>query len=180
MVGRDPTAVAWATVMLYFIASYRCFSISVSKQVEYAGFAQIWRIAGVALVLLGVNKQIDFQTELIRLGRYLASSTGMEQWRIMIHRMFFFALFSASILTAFIYRRRICQFGRTFPFFLVGLSLIIFYVAIRAVSINHLGELLQIDDENHYAAFEVSGLLILCLSRFRMAVARGAKKDGAR
>src|SRR5690349_1833450 len=67
----------WLTVVLYFYAAYRCFRLAQANKVTLlGGEAGLWWLFALALVALGINKQLDLQTALTEIGRIMAREEG--------------------------------------------------------------------------------------------------------
>src|SRR5579862_622210 len=61
----DPTVIGWVTVAAYFLAaclSFRAAWRSPRARRGWSGPRLFWGLFTVALVLLGINKQLDLQT----------------------------------------------------------------------------------------------------------------------
>ena len=161
----DPTVLGWATFVLYLLAaglSFRSAKAGRAQDPENE-FARSWRVLGILLFLLGLNKQLDLQTPLIELGRTLAIAIGIYHHRRDIQLIFFIGLVAGLIaslvaclkpLTAFVSKHRLCAAG----FGLVGA-----YAFIRAGSIDHVDQMLgfHLDKTRGLWVLEVGGLVLV-------------------
>src|SRR3954452_14044830 len=82
----DPTLLGWATVVGYFgaaLLAYRALRLhqAAPPSKDRRLLMGFWAVVLCAMVLLGVNKQLDLQTWLTEIGRDLARSEGWYQRR---------------------------------------------------------------------------------------------------
>lgn len=130
-----------------------------------------WLVFAGALLLLGLNKQLDLQTLFIQMGREIAVAAGWYGERRRLQMVFMLVLGAVvlSALLALIWKRR--QFFRQHPLSLLGSLLLVFYVLLRAAAIDHADEVagLQLDDRRWMAGMELSGILLLAGAGVRAA-----------
>jgi uncharacterized membrane protein YbhN (UPF0104 family) len=97
----------------------------------------LWRAISVAFIALGVNKQLDLQSALTELGRVLATSQGWYEQRQVVQFWFILAAGSICLLLGLI----LLVMARRAPLptwvALVGVTLVLAFVAIRAASFHH-------------------------------------------
>jgi uncharacterized membrane protein YbhN (UPF0104 family) len=97
----------------------------------------LWRAISVAFIALGVNKQLDLQSVLTELGRVLATSQGWYEQRQVVQFWFILAAGSICLLLGLI----LLVMARRAPLptwvALVGVTLVLAFVAIRAASFHH-------------------------------------------
>ena len=137
----DPTLGGWATVILYLLTSVSCWILA-----RKLGSADIerrtWRSISVLFFFLGINKQLDLQTALTEAGRYLAYYQGWYEQRQLI-QLAFIALIAVICLICAI---TLLVWVRDAPvstwLALMGTTLVIGYVLIRAASFHHVDRLI--------------------------------------
>jgi hypothetical protein len=139
----DPSIMGWFTVVLYFYTGYRCFRLTRDKNVKLVRRERsFWTLFTLALVALGINKQLDLQSAVTEIGRILARKQGWYEARRMVQAEFIglvgvLGLVSIGLLI-WITRRmpaatRIAVTG--------GAALVTF-VVVRAVSFHHFDRLI--------------------------------------
>ncbi len=87
----DPTVMGWVTVAAYFLAawlSYRAYRAAHEDVEPHPGVRRLWALLTGALVLLGINKQLDLQTAFTETGRWLAHSQGWYDDRRPVQAVF--------------------------------------------------------------------------------------------
>ena len=79
----DPSFGGWLTVVLYVAAALLSFrAANVASQSDATRVEiSLWQLLAVGLVVLGINKQLDLQSALTELGRYLAQTQGWYDMR---------------------------------------------------------------------------------------------------
>jgi hypothetical protein len=137
----DPTFIGWFTVFAYFATAYLCW------RAAHAGLhgrkvRWFWTGLTVLLILLGINKQLDFQTELTFMGRDFAKATGWYEERRIFQAFFIFCIgFAGIIATAglfWLYRNEWRRLGLA----LAGFGFLATFVVIRAASFHHVDRFL--------------------------------------
>ncbi len=143
----DPTIVGWFTVLAYFLAFL--LSVACAKRMgneisdsDLAAQRRLWWFIALALLMLGINKQLDLQTFLTEVGRILARRGGWYQQRRIVQGIFivsicFFSCFSALILWH-VTRDMLKKHWLT----LLGLVFLMGFVMIRAASFHHMDRFL--------------------------------------
>ena len=137
----DPTFAGWLTVVLYLVASVNCWILA-----RKLGFVdapssrerRAWRSISVLFLALGINKQLDLQTGFTEAGRVLANYQGWYDQRQLV-QLIFIALVTVTCVAAAI---TLLIWARYAPiptwFALVGTSLVLGFVLIRAASFHHV------------------------------------------
>jgi uncharacterized membrane protein len=130
-----------------------------------------WFLFAAALLLLGLNKQLDLQTLFLQTGREIALASGWYGERRCLRTVFVLALGVAVLVLSltFIWKQR-CFF-RQHPLTLSGSGLLVFYVLLRAAAIDHVDEAagLSFDHRRLLAGMELSGILCLAVAGFLAA-----------
>jgi hypothetical protein len=167
----DNTPVGWIITVAYFGAmalSYAAYRHE--EQLAIAGNTRlrpkVWRFLTIALLALGLNKQLDLQILVTKFGRYAFIVIGMYGRR-RIFQAFFIAgvalvgLFIAGSVTA--YARRA---GMRYFVALLGIVYLLTFIVIRAISFHHVDILLGMRFENVKlnVTLELSGILLIAAS----------------
>jgi hypothetical protein len=168
------TAIGWINFALYMIAALLSFRAAVvSRSYNSAALGRIWVWLGAILAALGLNKQLDLQTLLIKLGRQGARWEHLLEYRPELHVLFFlgFALVLIALFVAVRFRLpgQIGRFGRQLPLAAGGCALICAYIVIRAVSIDSVDQMLGFDLERipFLWLLEAGGLLLIIVQALR-------------
>jgi hypothetical protein len=129
------------TVFAYFGAAIACFRAR--RRALDAAAARLWLGLALFLVALGINKQLDLQTALTEVGRYLAISEGWYERRREVQAEFIEGVAAGAVALAlafaFVARRRLRRFGLA----LVGAIFLLAFVLVRASSFHHVDVLIH-------------------------------------
>lgn len=136
----DPTYMGWATVALYFAASWLSWRRrrSLPRHGVFARERSFWGGLAVVLTFFGLNKQLDFQSAMTAAGRCVAlefdwyASRHSAQIALILALIVFFAAAGSALLW---YLRK--EAGRlVIP--LVGAVCLFLFVLVRAASFHHV------------------------------------------
>src|SRR6516225_2127989 len=92
----DPTWIGWITTVAYFVGVAMCIQAFRRARVNRRSSATSWLMLGIALVLLGFNKQLDLQILLMEIGRSVAQHYGWYEQRRTIQEVFI-AMLAATL-----------------------------------------------------------------------------------
>ena len=141
----DPTPVGWLTVAAYFLAAWLCLAAARATRIDRQHPSQpatFWIAIAAALILLGINKQLDLQTLLTQIGREVARCQGWYDQRRTVQAAFIAAVTAACIAAlatlALLARRSLQRLWLA----LVGIVFLVCFIAIRAASFHHVDRLL--------------------------------------
>lgn len=190
----DPTFAGWLTVFAYFAAAWLClrafmaekagpprpYVASVLALVRVlrkhgtspplpAQRAAIWLGLCAAMLLLGVNKQLDLQTLFTDLGRLIAHRGGFYEGRRGLQLLFILFMGACALVLLrwlFVAARGPLRDFRL-PFF--GVTLVTTFVIVRAASFHKFDELLGRPISGRWLNFllEVSGIALIALAAYR-------------
>jgi hypothetical protein len=133
----DPTIGGWITVGLYFVAAANCW---VTKRTLLRDTSEwrVWLLLALSFLCFGINKQLDLQSALTDIGRLLAHQQHWYDQRQTVQVVFIVAVGVVSVialLTLLVWARRS---PAPTMLALVGTTLVIGYVLIRAASFHHV------------------------------------------
>jgi len=144
---------ALATVILALVASrQRILRLSAQARAR-----ALWFSLGVALLFLGINKQLDLQTALTEFGRIMAKSEGWYQVRRGVQVVFILGVLLTGV---WLFRTVVVLASGNFKQMrsvLVGTVFLICFVAIRATSFHQVDRLIGMN----FAGFKVNWILEL-------------------
>ena len=155
----DASFMGWLTVAAYGLTAVLCL-IAAFRQSTEAGGSQavgvsgaedkggrlqhrLWLGISAVMFLLCLNKQLDLQSLLTNIGRIVANQGGWYEQRRTIQFWFVVAVGLASV-AAFVFlawKTRSIFKGRTL--LLLGLSMLLLFVVMRAASFHHVGVFLE-------------------------------------
>ena len=145
----DPTALGWLTVVAYLAAAWLCYRAAGTDRggLGDAGTSTrreriLWSLFAGALLLLGLNKQLDLHSALTEALRILSRDQGWYAARRGYQVAFVEALALAAVagfgaLVAFTWR-----LSRSIKFAGLGLGVLAAFVLVRAASFHHADQLL--------------------------------------
>ena len=116
----DPTRLGWLTFGLYLLATLICFRRALAQ-----GERRPWGWQSAALLFLGLNKELDLQTVLIRLSRQCARATGWFAYRRAVEFALFLAVLFVLLWAVTKWSRQIKAFARAHPVVLHDKRLIV-------------------------------------------------------
>ena len=175
------TTLGWTTFALYLIAallsfraaaSVRSHSSAVHSQ-QSSETGRVWVWLGGVLAVLGLNKPLDLQTRLIKLGRQIADAENLSAYRRKLHAIFFLG-FALVVITLFLvvmlrFPAKAGSFARQLPLAAGGCALVCAYIVIRAASITNVDLMLGFDLERipFLWLLEAGGLLLIIVQALR-------------
>lgn len=142
----DPTWGGWFTVLLYGVAAWVCWQVLRGAQASGLPVARderwVWRVLFGAMVLLGVNKQLDLQSALTEVGRIVAERQGWyaERHRVQLAFVAGLAIMGIALLGVLVF----LAWGSPFPTLLAmaGAVGLMTFVLVRAASMHRVDVLL--------------------------------------
>jgi hypothetical protein len=97
-----------------------------------------WRSISILFLFLGINKQLDLQTALTEAGRYLAHYQGWYEQRQMVQLAFIALIAVICLICAITLLVWVKDAPISTWLALIGTTLVIGYVLIRAASFHHV------------------------------------------
>lgn len=141
----DPSIAGWVTVLLYFATAAICGLASLKAQATSKKHGpstktepRFWAYVCGMMLFLSVNKQIDFQTLLTQIGRYLATSGGWYEHRQSVQLVFILALVSFAIIALSVLLSQLRNAAIQVKAAMAGLCLLATFVVVRAASFHHI------------------------------------------
>jgi hypothetical protein len=133
----DPTAAGWLTVILYLVTSVSCWMLA--REFGSTGIERrAWRSISVLFFFLGINKQLDLQTALTEAGRYLSHYQGWYERRQLVQLAFIALIAMICFISAIKLLIWVANAPLSTWLALIGTTLVIGYVLIRAASFHHV------------------------------------------
>jgi hypothetical protein len=186
----DPTVMGWVTVAAYALASFFAFqalrasrlgaqklsAVAPEEANNQKRLSQLWGLVTLAMVLLGINKQLDLQSLFTEIMRDMARSQGWYQERRKLQVLFILCVAGLGAMgtgaLAYVMRKVMWRVTGA----IVGLGLIVSFVVIRAASFHNVDILLSSGGPFRLNwVFELGGISLIIFSAYRSgAVIRGA------
>ena len=126
--------------MAYFAAAFACWSTYAWRGASWDGYSdrRFWLFLTIALGALGINKQLDLQTDLTDIGRSLAYTLGWYEQHRTIQLVFIISVAIAGVfaLTVMCWLSLPLSIGKVLA--LSGATFLVSFVLIRAASFHHI------------------------------------------
>lgn len=163
--------VAWFIVAAYFCGAAVAFVAS--RAASDRRETIFWLGCALLLILLGLNKQLDFQSVITNVGRTLAHEEGWFEYRRLVQAVFVIALgagASGAMLVLWLWLRRS---SRPVKVAASGLVLLLAFIVLRAASFHHMDAWVTTDVAGMRSGWwlELAGILVIGASAF--AYSRG-------
>ena len=160
---NDRSTTAWVIVALYFAAAATALWASRSGRKRDRRF---WLGTAVLLALLGLNKELDFQTYLTDAARRLAHSEGWYDYRRLVQGAFLLLLavgFGLVIVTLARWLRRSPVPVKVAA---LGIVLLFAFIVMRAGSFHHIDRWVTVSVAGLRSGWwlEIAGTALIALS----------------
>lgn len=144
----DQGITPWLITLAYFAAAGLCFWAGREEKLRSLGRARRWHAPvfwfalGGLLVALGVNKQLDLQSDVTEIGRNVARSGGWYEYRRFFQAIFvlLFAAGAVAAVAAAIWFMR--DLWNRYRLAFIGIIYLCAFVIIRAASFHHVDQVL--------------------------------------
>lgn len=168
----DPTFIGWLIVFFYaicFVASIACLIKSLFSTRPQPKTILFWCGTSLIILLLGINKQLDFQTLLTQIGRALAKEQGWYENRRSFQFFFIIGVTLGGLgLVAWISYLFRSVFKQNWLGFL-GLAFLCIFVTIRAASFHKVDRMLGLEllGLRINPLIELSGIVLVIMNALR-------------
>lgn len=132
---HDQGPLAWFVVAGYVIAALlalRAGSAAAGRE------RSLWLGTAVALLLLGINKQLDLQTDLTDVARVVAHSEGWYSWRRDVQGLFLLLMALGTIGAGMLLWRWLRTATVSSKVAAMGLLILLAFIFLRAASFHHI------------------------------------------
>lgn len=156
----DGGAVAWIITAAYFLAAILCVRTMLHSRA--AEERSLWLLAAVALVLLGVNKQLDLQVMLLDLARDMSLRQGWHEARRTVQWASYGLALALVMATGWWLLRRLKHRRRSLQTAYAGLAVVCLYVFLRMAKFQHVvfPDTQTPEGPGWLAAIELAGIAI--------------------
>lgn len=140
----DPTLAGWLTVIFYALGVWQCYRLAANHSHRLPPQeVKLWWILTLGLLALGINKQLDLQSALTEIGRFVAIEQGWFERRHEVQRQFVYGVAAFAGFTAIAG----AYFSRKAPpatiCAVVGGVLLLAFVVMRAASFHHFDDFID-------------------------------------
>ena len=137
----------WLTVLAYLLTSFLCWKAAKLTLVSWdqpgkTGAVLFWTSCSILLLLLGVNKQLDLQSWFTQSGRDIAQQQGWYERRRVVQAISLALFAFGALATIGVFLRLTRGLIRECRTALIGASLLLCFVLMRAASFHHVDQLL--------------------------------------
>ncbi len=155
----DASFMGWLTVAAYGLTAILCLMAALKQNSGLGGSKavnvtaaddkgtrlqrRLWLGITAVMFLLCLNKQLDLQSLLTNIGRIVANRGGWYEQRRTVQFWFVVAVGLASIATFVFLAWKTRSIFRGRAWLLLGLSLLLLFVVMRAASFHHVGVFLE-------------------------------------
>ncbi|MEO8455306.1 MAG: hypothetical protein ABI454_09110 [Sphingomicrobium sp.] len=132
---HDQGLLAWFVVAGYVIAALlavRAGSAAGGRE------RSLWRGIALTLLLLGINKQLDLQSDLTDIARAAAHSEGWYGWRRDVQGVFLLLMAIGTIAVAMLLWRGLRKATASAKVAAMGLLILLAFIFLRAASFHHI------------------------------------------
>lgn len=139
----DPTFMGWFTVFVYLVATFLAFRRMTKEYHQDIPNWQAWKYLGLLLLLLAINKQLDLQTWFAQTLRQHALEHGWYDDRYLYQTLFILAIVVLVPLIFASYLENIRARLRDFSISIIGVTLLIVFVLMRASAFHNMDMLIN-------------------------------------
>jgi hypothetical protein len=143
---NDQGPLAWFVVAGYFASAFLAFRAGSAAAGRERAF---WLVTAVAMVLLGINKQLDLQADLTDVARAAAHSEGWYGWRRDLQGVFLLFMAVGATVVAVLLWRWLRAASSSAKVAAMGLVILLAFIFVRAASFHHI---------DHWVTVPVAGL----------------------
>jgi hypothetical protein len=185
----DPTVMGWVTVAAYAAAAVFSFealrasrlgaqklaAIAPPEAENQRDLFKLWSLVTLAMLVLGLNKQLDLQSLFTEILRDMAKSEGWYEERRTYQRLFIVTIGLVGAAGTLAIGWTLRKVLKRVMGAVLGLGLLVSFVVIRAASFHNVDLLLMRGSIRLNWVLELGGLLMIIVSAYRSgAVIRGA------
>jgi hypothetical protein len=158
---HDEGMLPWVIVAVYGLGALLAFAASGKATRRERSF---WLGTAIALLCLGINKQLDLQTDLTQVARAAARARGWYGFRREAQGLFLLLLVAASTAFATIFVFWLRKTTASVKVAAVGLLILATFIFARAALFHHLDYWVAIDirELGNGWWLELAGIAVIC------------------
>jgi hypothetical protein len=132
---HDQGAIPWFIIAAYLVAALLAFRAGGATAGRERG---LWLGAGIAMIVLGINKQLDLQSDLTWAAKIAAHKEGWYDWRRGVQGLFLLLMGVGAVVFAVFLWRWLRDASRSAKVAAVGLVILLAFIFVRAASFHHI------------------------------------------
>jgi hypothetical protein len=132
---NDDTPIGWTIT-----AAYAATCVASALAIRRDPRPRFWVATTLAILLLGVNKQLDLQTPFLHAGHVMLSAAGLWERRRIFRALLELIVLAVGVGFVVATRRLLRGAWRDYLAPLAGLAGLAAFVAMRAAAFNHMGD----------------------------------------
>ena len=140
---HDPMLGAWLVTLGYLTAALMCLRAWRMRSRDSQPSARLWPIVMLILLGLGINKQLDFQSLMIEIGRDLAREQGWYEQRRMILSVSLLGAAGGVTVLSMAALKRFLWSGWEPCVALIGTGLLVVMLFLQEISYGYLSTVLN-------------------------------------
>ncbi|MCM8532916.1 MAG: hypothetical protein NE330_17235 [Lentisphaeraceae bacterium] len=170
----DPTIEGWIISGLYFLAAIFCFMKFQNRHELSSRKLQTWLAVCFVLLFLSFNKQLDLQTLISDVGRYIAVKTELMEQRHIFKRAFILVVGLSAVSILFLFRENVLILIKTEKLAFAGILSLGLFVILRATSFHIFSDSLNEVLHNifFFKTLEIISLITLILATLPLQLDR--------
>lgn len=156
----DPSVVGWLTVAAYAVAAWLALSVAfqtVPGDAVNRARRRLWLGVAGLMAFLCLNKQLDLQTLVTDIGRFIATDQGWYEQRGGVQKGFVLAVVTVSVFASVWFAWRFRAFWTRNKLLIFGLELLLTFIVVRAISFHHF----DIINQSRFFGFRLNSVLEL-------------------
>ena len=163
----DRSLYGWLTTIAYFIVFFRAAYLAYYAKLNLES-PIFWISIAMLLLLLGLNKELDLQTNITQYFRGLAREQGWYADRRIYQKMFILGMLLMTPVFLFALRNQLKQAWKNYKLVMLGLVILFVFVFIRASSFHHVDTVLNltIGRMRYYQGLELLALMVILLGSY--------------
>jgi len=143
----DPTWIGWSCCAAYLVAAL--FAVRAARFPSLGWERRFWWTISGLMVVLGVNKQLDLQTNFINQTRHLTTVLGLNPWYQNVRVVMLAAVALTTVVVLWtVYRRARAQ-SRSAAVAVIGVSVLAVFVVMRISTFYYVDSRFHVDMSLH-------------------------------
>jgi hypothetical protein len=165
----DPSFMGWFTVGSYFACAILSLISAFSTQTADRRSFFFWRLVGLLMILLGINKQLDLKSLFTEVGRQIARAQGWMDHRRVVQFWFIVVFVTATIGAFLLFVTFKRDLFRQFMLAYIGLFFLLCFIVTRAASFHHFDQMLglRLFGSKMNWLLELTGIYAIVLAAFK-------------
>jgi hypothetical protein len=142
----DPSTLGWITVAAYCLVAFLAFLAAWRTDSDPPkARASTWVLVGLLMSFLCINKQLDLQSLVTDIGRVISVEYGWYERRREFQKELVITVIAISTVTTGYLAIRYREFWLRNLALTSGLTVLITFIMVRAISFHHFDQLIKIE-----------------------------------